>query len=404
MKSAASQNKIQLFQNPSNDKMSGAEVAGIALAIIPIAIKAIQEQRKICEPFLIAARPDVLNKELITLYRDVHYEVTRLESTMARLSREVYVPWTTEREVQAIATPQALESWEWRDTAIRHRLNTTNDAFQESTQALVKALAELTSDDTLDIQGKEKITSNAMISKLKALRSQTVSQRKTFTGMRKRFRFWAREAHRRDKLLQIATFNTRLDTLLNISTYTIPDLNQIDNLRNIHKIEISHSQRALNLRGRRCLAVKSAYNLLHSGDVASSTTPGLDLTRLHPNPSVLMFAILLLELETGIPLDEQRTSEDLDTEGLQDSNSDYFTAERVYHQAKDDIYTDYRSAIEACLLAGWMTNSYRVQSDAKLANDRVYQQIVVPLERDLYEGFGLRVGDLAKEKFPKSRM
>jgi len=135
--------------------MSGIEIAGIALAVIPIAITAVQEYRKICEPFLIILRPNVKDAEMIKLYQAVHYEVTRLQLTMERLSRELYVPWVTERELQAVSNPEVLTRWEWRDAAMRHRLNSATDTFQESTQGLLEALKEVTKDNTLSIQAEE---------------------------------------------------------------------------------------------------------------------------------------------------------------------------------------------------------------------------------------------------------
>jgi hypothetical protein len=135
--------------------MSGIEIAGIALAVIPIAITAIQEYRKICEPFLIISRPSVKYVEMAELYQTIHYEITRLQLIMQRLSRELYVPWVTEKELQAIISPEALQKWEWRDAAMRHRLNSATDAFGESTQGLLKVLEELTKDDTLKLQAEE---------------------------------------------------------------------------------------------------------------------------------------------------------------------------------------------------------------------------------------------------------
>jgi len=238
-----------------------------------------------------------------------------------------------------------------------------------------------------------------MFSKIKSLREQTVRKIKTFQSMRERVRFWRRASHRRTLLVQMATFNTRLDNMLNLSTHTIADLNQVSNMRNIYRYEVVGSGKRFTLREKWVLAVRSAYNLLQAGEDAFLGNPTYSHLLLHRYPSILALGILLLEIETGHPLDNKHIPNDLNPNEPVNINTHFAIARSLFTQVEEIFYCSYSGVIRACLNIDWLPLGEDPELRRSSCATLLYENVVGPLELLLYSGFGIRIGDLARERF-----
>lgn len=106
---------------------------------------------------------------------------------------------------------------------------------------------------------------------------------------------------------------------------------------------------------------------------------------LHQNPSLLSLGILLLELEKCEPIERHWQEDDLDG-GQPNANTNLVVAERLLRSCIDDIYENYRAAVEACLSCEFAT-----VEDVGLEDEEfrklVYVNIVAPLEEELWTAF-----------------
>ena len=118
------------------------------------------------------------------------------------------------------------------------------------------------------------------------------------------------------------------------------------------------------------------------------------MLRIHPNQSILALGILLLEIQLGKSIESQRSSEDLIDGKTVNVNTDLTTALRLLDDSVDDIYEDYRMAILACLNCNFVTADQAQDLDDAQFRQAVYDNIVAPLEQELYHGFRLNVRDL----------
>jgi len=116
-----------------------------------------------------------------------------------------------------------------------------------------------------------------------------------------------------------------------------------------------------------------------------------EMFRIHPNPSILALGILLLEIELNTPIENKRTVEDLGESGEVTMNTNYFTASRLFQEDySEDAYVNTKKAVDACLSCSF----YEPETmDANLDNaefrQAVYESIVHPLEKDLYNAYEL---------------
>ena len=114
---------------------------------------------------------------------------------------------------------------------------------------------------------------------------------------------------------------------------------------------------------------------------------------IHQYPSILSLGILLLELELGKPLESQHNEEDL-TNGSKNANTDLTTAMRMLNRYKDDVYEDYRAAVQGCLDCSFIP--VHAQDSTSIA-DYIYDNIVERLENELRFAFQLDIRDLNNE-------
>ncbi|KAF4627633.1 hypothetical protein G7Y89_g10518 [Cudoniella acicularis] len=115
------------------------------------------------------------------------------------------------------------------------------------------------------------------------------------------------------------------------------------------------------------------------------------LHRIHRHPGILALGILLLELEFGSPIESYRGASGCGSKEV-NVNTDYTTALWLLDQCGDDVYENYKAAIQACLECKFVATGETFEHEG--FRKAVYESIVVPLEDELFSGFKISVDDL----------
>lgn len=112
-----------------------------------------------------------------------------------------------------------------------------------------------------------------------------------------------------------------------------------------------------------------------------------DLFCIHPNPRLLSLGILLLELYLEATIESQWSDTDL-SNGQANGNTNLTAALRLLEDSEDKVYEGYRAAIRACLEFDVAT------PDTEDLRQKIYEDIVLPLELELEHGFHITPEDL----------
>jgi hypothetical protein len=124
--------------------------------------------------------------------------------------------------------------------------------------------------------------------------------------------------------------------------------------------------------------------------------PAEDIDLIHPIPTLLSLAVLLCELEMGRPIETQFGPEDF-VEGKPSINATFYAVEKVLKKMENSVFEDYRGAIEALLKYTCIpgsTNPRQVDFGSETLRQSIYDKVVRPLERTLYDGFRVKVEQL----------
>ncbi|CZT10391.1 uncharacterized protein RAG0_14883 [Rhynchosporium agropyri] len=196
----------------------------------------------------------------------------------------------------------------------------------------------------------------------------------------------------------------------------------------LNTLLLGNSQARLRLKDSRVLAVVLAHAVLHyceSPWVSNSwnkqhvsfytTVDGINLRKpylatqfdedtvqlevteddlySHPSPTLLALGILLLELYLKKPIESFWDPDDTE-DGLEGVNTNWVTAEKQLEKQEDDVYEGYRNAIKACLQVEYVNRGGPLSLDDEDFRNFVYEQVVVPLENELKNGFNLTPEEL----------
>jgi len=126
-----------------------------------------------------------------------------------------------------------------------------------------------------------------------------------------------------------------------------------------------------------------------------------ELSGIHPNPSVLALGILLLEIELGDVLESFREAGDLSPEGLENCDTAFFTAFRVWENKLDNAYWGYKAAVEACLRCDFFEreDGRPLSLEDEDFHEAIYEHIVQPLETELWIACRVRPEEIGLESF-----
>jgi len=116
----------------------------------------------------------------------------------------------------------------------------------------------------------------------------------------------------------------------------------------------------------------------------------------HPAPSILGLGILLIELEFGKMIESLWKKEDL-RNGKKNLNSNITAAIRFLENQRpwDDVYTNFRRAVSACIKGNFLESAEIVDDES--FQQAVYTNVVVHLEEELFRGFGIKADTLSND-------
>lgn len=142
------------------------------------------------------------------------------------------------------------------------------------------------------------------------------------------------------------------------------------------------------------------FRILGSGQVEghAQQQTGNSLLALHPCPALLDLGILLLELQEDVGFIDDRVANDGLVQGQVRESSNLLTAQQMLDELADHVEggngSDYVAAVQACLDCDWTSEE---STAFKLSNVEfrmwIYEHVVVPLERNLYQGWKVTVKD-----------
>lgn len=116
---------------------------------------------------------------------------------------------------------------------------------------------------------------------------------------------------------------------------------------------------------------------------------GAPIYRPYNNEILAGLGTTLLEIELGRRIEELQNNEDM-TDGVESQfDTNFWTLTRVLPGLEFDMYKGIYGAISACAKCDFDDGPSRFDNPKFLQN--VYDRIVVPLERELWQGFSYRV-------------
>jgi hypothetical protein len=118
--------------------------------------------------------------------------------------------------------------------------------------------------------------------------------------------------------------------------------------------------------------------------------------RIHPYPGILALGILLLEIELGRPIEDQRPSDSPNNAEGFNVDADRTVAMEMLEECKNDSSIDFIHAVDACLDDKTFTDEFgrNASFDDPTFRQRIFELIVKPLEDALEKVFGISVEKL----------
>ncbi|KAF1810424.1 hypothetical protein P152DRAFT_451168 [Eremomyces bilateralis CBS 781.70] len=204
--------------------MSGVELAGLVLAVVPVILVASEYHSKLLDPTRTVFLHRRKSIKLATFFSNLHYEVSMLNITIQSLIHDLYVLPEAHR-TRLLSDEQDPSYWQEEAVvrALRSRLGLGFDAFREALDEILRNLGKLVKDDTLDIETSlnEIQTPRTSYAKLLALREQFKADKSPeHSRFLDRLKFVIREEKRNAYLDRIEKCNERLDSLLQRSSAT----------------------------------------------------------------------------------------------------------------------------------------------------------------------------------------
>lgn len=118
--------------------------------------------------------------------------------------------------------------------------------------------------------------------------------------------------------------------------------------------------------------------------------------RIHPYPGILALGILLLEIELGRPIEDQRPSDSPNNTDVFNVDADRTVAMEMLEECKNDSSIDFINAVDACLDDKTFTDEFgrNASFDDPAFRQQIFELIVQPLEDALEKVFGISVEKL----------
>lgn len=138
--------------------LTGVEIAGLLLAVLPLFIAAAKPYREGLDTMKTALRPKVLDEKLEDFYRDLGFEVTVLKYTLENLVQSLPIITEAEKDRFVESFDTNLLNKGELTRAFNERLGRAFDTFESYLRHILRLLEKVVDDDTLQD------TSNKMVS------------------------------------------------------------------------------------------------------------------------------------------------------------------------------------------------------------------------------------------------
>ncbi|KAI9656217.1 MAG: hypothetical protein M1821_004880 [Bathelium mastoideum] len=355
--------------------MSGLEFAGLALAILPIVMSAIDHYKNAAEHSKdLTSDKNSINRQL-DFYSDLNDELALLNGTLNGVAHGFPL-----RVGGVVSSPLTAHEKE----EIARVLGDNAMPFQTILERLLKSLEALISDksfkadDLMNFAHGRKSTLQIVFDQEKLWQIQS---RKRSLSLEKQKDLSLKDLlHDPDHHIRLKEQRILAVTLAHAALHCSDGPWLGEDWSKEHITFFTNDPSGEPDLSRPFLKVRFEAGLKRTDD-------DCDLFNLHTNPALLSLGILLLEIYLKGPIESRWSPEDLD-EGEPNENTNLTTAIRLLQDAEGEIYEGYRKAVRACL------QSDIQDVDADELRRKVYQEIVWPLEQELDHGFHIKPEDL----------
>ncbi len=137
--------------------LTGVEIAGLLLAVLPLFIAAAKPYREGLDTMKTALRSKVMDEKLEDFYRELEFEVTLLKYTLEGLIQSLPIITEAEKDrfVESFDT-SLLDNGELT-RAFNERLGRAFDTFESHLRHILRLLEKVVDDDTLQNTPNKKV-------------------------------------------------------------------------------------------------------------------------------------------------------------------------------------------------------------------------------------------------------
>ena len=234
--------------------LTGVEIIGLILGVLPLFIAAAKPYREGLDTMKTALRSKFMDEKLEDFYRELEYEVTLLKYTLENLVESLPIVTEEEKDCFIERFEASLLNNEALTRAFNERLGRASDTFESYLRQILRLLEKVVDDDTLPsldnnmvspskshggvsssdhrkLKARVQSQQQEIYPKLLILRDGVVKGR-SLAALRRRIRFSAREDKRARLLRSISKCNERLERLLSLSSPAGPVIAQKQPSRN----------------------------------------------------------------------------------------------------------------------------------------------------------------------------
>ncbi|KAL9093917.1 MAG: hypothetical protein Q9165_003840 [Trypethelium subeluteriae] len=418
----------------------------LALAVLPLVISAAEHSKEAIQKVKALTSNKAKSERQLDFFYEISDELALLRNTLRGLVHE-----------ETLAA-NGTSLWPLTSNELQQIDETLGDnagPFREILRRLLKSFEDLVSDKSLSLEENDVQSSTVLYKKLERFKTQ-INVEEIRGSLLARIRFIRNEKSRAVALRRIREANVKLERLLryplspeNVCRMIHQAHGRQSTLHMIYDHEklwqmqsrkgslsrqkqkdmtlkdlLTDPSRRIKLKEQRILAVTLTHAALHCSNGPwsaeswtkehitfsrndSTTEPDIsrpffkvrfegdykntnstrNLFSNHSSPAWLSLGILLLEIHLKGPIEARWTEEDL-IEGQPSENTNLTTAWRLIQNDNGEIYEGYRQAVQACL-------EYDNQDGGKDdLRHKVYNEIIWPLEQELYVGWKIKPEDL----------
>ncbi len=140
--------------------LTGVEIAGLLLAVLPLFVAAAKPYREGLETMKTTLRSKVMDEKLVGFYRDLEFEVTVLKYTLENLVKSLPIISETEKDSLVESFDTSLLDKVQLTRAFNERLGRAYDTFESYLRQILRQLEKVVDDDTLQTSSNNMVGSS----------------------------------------------------------------------------------------------------------------------------------------------------------------------------------------------------------------------------------------------------